>query len=137
MPTPRKNPPAGAAAEIRTLAATGFGKVGIAAHFGVALQTLDRWIEEDEMMRDCFAAGREDERQSLHNALYRKAMNGDGPAAMFLLKARHGYREGDQSQDANRVSITFNLPGALTANEYRVIDGNSGTSAKRLPDAAS
>jgi hypothetical protein len=53
---------------------------------------------------------------------------------MFLLKARHGYREGDQRDESNRVSITFNLPGALKADEYRVIDGNSGTSAKQLPN---
>jgi hypothetical protein len=137
MAPPRKYAPDGAAAEIRTLAATGFSKVGVASHFGVAVETLDRWLEENEMLRECFAAGREDERQSLHNALYRKAMNGDGPAAMFLLKARHGYREGDQSQEANRVAITFNLPGALKADEYKVIDGNTGTSAKRLPDATS
>jgi hypothetical protein len=131
---PRKNPPSYASAEVRTLTATGFSKVGIASHFGVAVETLDRWLEESLELRECFAAGREDERQALHNALYRKAMNGDGPAAMFLLKARHGYREGDQRDESNRVSITFNLPGALKADEYRVIDGNSGTSAKQLPN---
>ncbi len=122
MGNPAKKSPQGAAAEIRTLAATGFSKVGIAAHFGVSMRVLDRWLEEDDEIRDSMASGREDERQALHNALYRKAMNGDGPSAMFLLKARHGYREGDQSEQGNKVSITFNLPGAMTAEQYRTIE---------------
>jgi hypothetical protein len=50
-------------------------------------------------------------------------MKGDGPSAMFLLKARHGYREGDQSEQSNKIQITFNLPGALTAAEYKTLDG--------------
>ncbi len=66
--------------------------------------------------------GEEQERQSLHNALYSKAMNGDGPSAMFLLKARHGYREGDQREEGNRVAITFNLPGAMTAEQYKALE---------------
>jgi hypothetical protein len=131
---PKINPPQNIASELRGLVANGYAKVGIAAYFGVSSSTLTRWLEEDEQLKACFDAGREDERLALHNALYRKAMNGDGPAAMFLLKARHGYREGDQSQESNRVSITFNLPGAMKADEYKVLDGNSGTPAKQLPD---
>ncbi len=136
---PRPNtPPATARDDIRALAATGFSKRGIAAHFCVSLHTLQRWLDEDEGLQESFTVGRDQERYALHNALYRKAMNGDGPAAMFLLKARHGYREGDQADQANRVQITFNLPGALKADEYangKVIDGSD--TAKRIPDSTS
>ncbi len=118
-----KHPPQSVAAETRTLAATGFSIRGIAAHFGVSVTVFDRWLDESEELRECMNSGREDERLSLHNALYRKAMNGDGPAAMFLLKARHGYREGDQSEQGNKVSITFNLPGAMTADQYKTLEG--------------
>jgi len=59
------------------------------------------------------------------------------------LKARHGYREGDQSDNANRVAITFNLPAALSAEQYALakaakvtIDGNANDSAKWLPAIA-
>ncbi|UZO97645.1 Hypothetical protein RMHFA_05589 [Roseomonas mucosa] len=57
--------------------------------------------------------GRDAEHNTLFNALFKAATEkGNATAAMFLLKARHGYREGDQSDIANRVSITFALPGA-------------------------
>ncbi len=63
--------------------------------------------------------GREAERLTLHNVLYEQATkNGNIVAAMFLLKARHGYREGDQSTEANRVSINFTMPGALSPGEF-------------------
>lgn len=130
----RKDPPDGAKDDIRALAATGFSIRGIAAHFGTTFETLTRWLDEDDVLQEAFRVGRDQERYALHNALYQKAMNGDGPAAMFLLKARHGYREGDQSDQANRVAITFNLPGAAKAEDYGkvTIDGND--SAKRIPD---
>ena len=39
--------------------------------------------------------------------------------AIFLLKTRHGYREGDQTEQGNRVSVTFNLPGAQPLDAFR------------------
>jgi hypothetical protein len=59
---PKKNPPSGAAGEIRGLAAHGYSKIGIAANFAVSVTTLDRWIDEDEEIRECFVSGKEDER---------------------------------------------------------------------------
>jgi len=127
------NPPEDAEDDVRALAATGFSKQGIAAHFSVSLATLQRWLDEDDALQQAFTVGRDQERYALHNALYRRAMQGDGPAAMFLLKARHGYREGDQADQANKVTITFVLPGAVRAEDYgKVIDGND--SAKRLSE---
>ena len=124
----RVRPPTGAAETIYELASTGFSVRGIAAHYKIAFETLQAWFERHPTLKQAFDNGRESERQSLHNALYRKAMNGDGPAAMFLLKARHGYREGDQRDESNKVAITFNLPGALKPEEYsngKVLNGNA------------
>lgn len=131
----RKDPPDGARDVVCALAATGYSKRGIANHFSVDLSTLNRWLDEDETLQTAFDVGRDQERFTLHNALYQKAKNGDGPAAMFLLKARHGYREGDQQDQANKVQITFNLPGATKVEEYgngKVIDAASDP-AKRIP----
>jgi hypothetical protein len=109
--------------QISALASTGFSKQGVARHFGVTLPTFNRWLEEDDVLAEAFAVGREQERQSLHNVLYRLAVDEkDKVSAMFLLKARHGYKEGDQQESANRVSITFNLPGAMTAEQYKTIE---------------
>jgi hypothetical protein len=52
---------------------------------------------------------------------------------MFLLKSRHGYREGDQSETANRVSITFALPSAMKAEEFKVIEHGAATAAVSVP----
>jgi hypothetical protein len=133
MAAPRKNPPSNAASEIDTLAATGCSVVGIATHFNIGDELLARWLEDYPALKQAFKAGRERERHALHNALYVQAVDkGNAAAAMFLLKARHGYREGDQSDNANKVAITFNLPGALTAEQFALaraakvtIDGDS------------
>ncbi len=105
---------------IENLAADGRSVVGVAAALGTSKDRLRRWLDEDPALLDAFERGRERERYNLHNKLYRAAMRGNIVAAMFLLKARHGYREGDQSGEANRVSITFALPGALTPEQFTI-----------------
>ena len=114
-----KHPPADAARRIEAFAADGFSKVGVAMGLGVVARTLDKWLDEDATLQEAFARGRERERHALHNLLYRQAVEkGNVVAALFLLKARHGYREGDQSESTNRVSINFTLPGALSRDEF-------------------
>lgn len=109
----RKNPPEDALERISDMAANGWSKAGIARKLGVSVTTFDRWLEEDEDLQRAFDMGRDAEHNTLFNSLFKAATEkGNATAAMFLLKARHGYREGDQSDIANRVSITFALPGA-------------------------
>ena len=109
---------------IYNCAATGWTKRGIARSFDVTPQTFDRWLEDYPSLAEAFQNGRDGERQTLHNVLYTLAVNDkDKVAAMFLLKARHGYREGDQSEQANRVAVVFNLPGAMTPEQYKVVEG--------------
>ena len=111
--------PANAAAQIMALASDGFSVIGVAHGLGVGKDTLARWLDEDPDLKEAFDQGREMERRALHNQLYRLAMEKDNaPAAMFLLKARHGYREGDQSDQANRVSVNIALPGAMTLQQF-------------------
>lgn len=83
------------------------------------------------MLALAFTEGRDSERQTLHNVLYKLAVEQqDKVSAMFLLKARHGYREGDQSEQSNRVAITFNLPGAMTPDQYKTIEAVATTKPK-------
>jgi hypothetical protein len=117
--------------QIVALASTGFSKQGIARHYSVSLATFNRWLEEDEMLSQAFAVGRDMERQSLHNMLYKQAIEkGNAIAAMFLLKSRHGYREGDQAEQSNRIAITFNLPGAMSPDQYKMIEAVASTKPK-------
>ena len=147
MGMPRKNPPSHAAGEIISLASTGFSKRGIAAHFNISLPTLDGWFEEYPALKDAFERGREHERQALHNVLYKLAMEKqDKISAMFLLKSRHGYVEGEKTTESTpRLNITFNLPGALKPEDYKigtlddglVIDGNASITTQQLPESTS
>ncbi|MDP1550514.1 MAG: hypothetical protein Q8L97_10200 [Nitrosomonas sp.] len=121
---PRKLPPAGAANTIRELASLGHSIVGIAERFNVCDDVLSRWMDEMPELREALNQGREKERHTLHNTLYVQATEcGNATAAMFLLKSRHGYREGDQGETANRVSINFTLPGALPLETF--IEGST------------
>jgi hypothetical protein len=131
----RKNAPSGCAAETRALAATGNSVRGIAAYFGTSVDTFNRWMDEDAELAEAFANGRENERMTLHNSLFVAAtQKANATAAMFLLKARHGYREGDQSEQSNRVQIVFNLPGAMTAAEYKTIEAIAKPKRERVID---
>ena len=67
--------------------------------------------------------GREAEHKVLFNSLFQQAQKGNIVAAMFLLKTRHGYREGDQTELANRVSINFALPGAMPLAQFQQMQG--------------
>ncbi|WP_324742079.1 hypothetical protein U8326_02230 [Tsuneonella sp. CC-YZS046] len=125
-----KQPPANAADLIRDLAADGWAILGIAKRLGTSKDTFARWLDQNPDLQEAFDAGRENERYALHNMLYRQAMeHGNATAAMFLLKARHGYREGDQSQTGGRVNVTIALPGAMTLQQFTSIGAKAAPSA--------
>jgi hypothetical protein len=123
-------PPPDAAALIEDLAADGFSKFGVARRMGVARETLSRWLDEHPELQDAFDTGREKERYALHNMLYRLAVEEkDKIAAIFLLKSRFGYREGDQGDQGNRVSINFTLPGAMKPEAF-IVENEPSTRAE-------
>lgn len=123
---PPKLAPPDAATVIRTACATGASKVGVAMALGVCYPVLNRWLDEDPLLAEAFAQGREKERAVLHNVLYdaatKTAPDKDSLiAAMFLLKARHQYRDqGADETQSNKVSITFALPGALRPEQFTI-----------------
>lgn len=94
--------------------------VGVSVAMRTARETLQRWLAEYPELRGAFDRGKEAERHELHTILVNCARDGGRPnvSAMFLLKARHGYREGDPGEQGPRVSVTFNLPGALTPEDF-------------------
>lgn len=135
MGRPRKQPPADAAKRVEELAAAGCTVVDLAAALGTTRETLRRWMTEDEALQLAFAVGRERERDELHQMILRDARDGEKPNinAMFLLKARHGYREGEPVESgAPRISVTFNLPGALSPEQYIKTVSNEPGSTEAL-----
>ena len=132
----RKDPPAGAAERIYELASLGFKHVGIAAGLEVSPKTFNKWLDDQPDLKEAFDRGRETERQALHNVLYLLATEQkDKIAAMFLLKARHGYREGDQSEQDSGTRITINLPGAMPLDKFVTIENEPNARTERLSDA--
>jgi hypothetical protein len=108
MGAPRKHPPKNAAATIEKLAAEGHSQVGIAKQLGVGRVAFLRWLDEDEKLKEAFEVGRETERFYLHSLLVKAAASNNMSAnsnAMFLLKARHGYRENDQQNVQVEVKV--------------------------------
>jgi hypothetical protein len=128
---PPLKPPSDALTAIKQAAAGGANKRGVAMALGVHVETMNRWLDEDPALREAFEQGRETERQVLHNAVYQRAI-GDGKeallAAMYLLNTKHGYAK-EQASEANRVSITFALPGAMPLDKF-VIENDPNPRAK-------
>jgi hypothetical protein len=131
---PRKEPPTDAADHIRAFASDGFSIVGIAEKFGIERKTLERWLADFPELREAFDRGREKERHSLHNRMYRIAMESDNEktavlAATILLNSRHGYREAEQTEQSGRVNVTINLPAPRPMSDFiieaEVADGGN------------
>ncbi|MBX9901624.1 MAG: hypothetical protein K2Y28_12650 [Burkholderiaceae bacterium] len=131
---PLKLAPADAAERIRELAANGHSLLGVAVGLGTSIATFQRWIDVDANLKIAFDEGREKERHTLHTMLYNSAIKGGNTtAAIFLLKARHSYKEGDQAESGNRISINFTLPGAMSMQEFGVFENEASNPDESIP----
>lgn len=108
---------------IEELASRGCSEVTIARALGMSQDTWRREKSEDPKAVEALERGRAVEHDSLVGKLYESAMKGNVVAALFLLKARHGYREGHTIEHQQNVRVTLELPAALDPNTYaRVIN---------------
>jgi hypothetical protein len=110
------------------LAAKGCSEITISRALGVGNREVFRALKErDPRLRAAIEGGRAVEHDALVGSLFVRAMDpknqGGTAAAIFLLKARHGYRELSDPQEGNKVQILFSLPGALTAEQYAALAG--------------
>ena len=114
--------PATTMATVAKLAATGWTEKGIARQLGIDEKTWRRLKAEEPLIADALDQGREEEHHALFTKLYDKAMKGDGDtiALLFLLKARHGYKEGSEVAP-NQVAVVFQVPGALSPEQWRAM----------------
>jgi len=105
--------------KIEELAGDGCMQVEIARACGVGVDTLQRWRRDFPEIAEAMQAGLAKEHKALRSVLIEKAMAGDVACLIFALKARHGYREHAPVEQDSRVSVQINLPGALSAEQYR------------------
>lgn len=89
----------------------------MARRLGVGVTQFKKWMEEDERLQAAYDEGVESEHQMLVGAL-KKQLDKSPTPAIFLLKTRHGYIEGDRVEQANRVQLTINLPAAPSREDW-------------------
>lgn len=120
----RKDPPVDVLEIIEGSCAHGASsKQALAMALGCCRDVLERWMTETPAIQEAVRIGVEKERQILHSVLYNKAMDGGKDsliASMFLLKSRHGYREGEQESQASRLTVNFSLPGAMKLEQFTI-----------------
>ncbi len=113
--------PAGVAL-VRKLAAESYPLRSIARVLGIGLGTFQRLMDRQEEVRAALEEGRAEEERALVADLRTASTKGNIVAAIFLLKARHGYREGDALDQ--RPNVIINLPDAATPEAYlRMVEG--------------
>jgi hypothetical protein len=67
----------------------------IARALGISVKTLKRLLDSDPALTDAADAAKDQEEVELRDCLMAMARQGSEVAALFLLKARHGYRDRD------------------------------------------
>jgi predicted DNA-binding protein (UPF0251 family) len=102
---------------VRILAAVGRTQNSIAASLGIGRAAFKGCMDRQEAVRLAWEAGNAEDEQYWMDVLRRAAADGAFIPAMFILKARFGYRENDAPQDA-RPNITIVLPDALSPEQY-------------------
>lgn len=101
---------------VEAAAAAGVGIAGIAALLGISREALRRVRERQPELDEALSRGNANNEAELVSLLMEQARNGAFVPAMFLLKTKHGYREGDAPEQ--RPNVVINLPGALGMQQY-------------------
>lgn len=99
----------------------GYPRAEIAAALGVNVTTLRRLITDDKVLMDAVAARKDLEEAELCDLLIANARRGDSAAAMFLLKARHGYRDRDDANQKRDESKNFGvllMPAPMSLDDW-------------------
>lgn len=119
MARPFEKFPSGAKTHLEGMARTGLlSESAAAVSLGMPLSEFRRVIKEHGPSREIWETSLAIERDQLFTALYSKAMDGDSKAASTLLAVRHGLSEKQPQGAGDRVCVVFNLPSALSPEEY-------------------
>ena len=106
--------------KISRLASRGVNEVDIVKALGISYPVWLRIKEEDEQALQALEEARRKEEAELVGVLYEAAIkNKNLTAAMFLLKARHGYKEGAEQVNASQVNVKITVPQSMNPDEYK------------------
>jgi hypothetical protein len=100
----------------------GYPKAAIARALSVSVKTLDRLIKDDPELEGEVEAQRSFEEVELRDILMELARKGDTVAAIFLAKARHGWRDRDDGKlkIENQVGGVLVVPGPIPLDEWSI-----------------
>lgn len=119
MARPYARLPAGAKQHLESMASHGLLSESAAARaLGMPLDQLRRVISDNPKSKEIWENALAIERDNLLSALYERAVGGDTKAAQTLLATRHGMSEKQPQGSGERVSVTFNLPAAMSPTDY-------------------
>lgn len=126
MARPFERLPPGSRDALLSMAGNGLRESTAATALGVPLHEFRRVISKNPEAKALWQEALSVERDALINALFNRAIEGDTKAAQFLLSARHGMSEKQPESLSERVNITFQLPAALSPDQYtKLVQGTS------------
>ena len=121
MGRPRTTLPANALEVIREAASNGVKEHDLARALGLSFTTWKRIRDHDPEARRVWEEAKSIEEGKLVGVLFDKAVNKqDTVAAIFLLKARHGYRDQGPTDGGSegRPVVNINIPGPLSSDQF-------------------
>lgn len=122
---------------IEKLARGGHTKRSISAKLRVDHKTLAKIADRQPEVAEALEAGRALHEADLVDALTARALAGDVVPALFLLKARHGWREGD-ARDGGGAQVNvqvIQLAAPMTPEQYgKLIDAEEPASISAPAD---
>lgn len=100
----------------------GYPKAAIARALSINVRTLDRLIKDDPELEAQVEAQRSFEEAELRDILMELARKGDTVAAIFLAKARHGWRDRDDAKlkVEGVMGGVLAVPGTMPLHEWEV-----------------
>jgi len=123
---------------IMTALLDGYPKVAIAKALSISAKTLDRLIHDDDELLDQVEAQRAFEETELRDILMELARKGDTVAAIFLAKARHGWRDRDDAKlnvDTGGGGVLV-VPGTMPIEQWNAAAAlQQAKYRERIPDA--
>ncbi len=109
---------------VEELAARGVAEATIAKALRMGKDGFRGVRRRQPEVQEALDRGRAIEHDRLVGKLFDTAMEGNVVAGIFLLKARHGYREGEPLEGGtSNVQVNINLPSAMSPDEYRTMVG--------------
>lgn len=120
MARPYEKLPPGAKSHLEAMASNGLlSESAAATALGMPLSELRKVLKSHKPSAEIWENALSIERDRLLEAQYAKALDGDIKAGQYLLATRHGMSEkNSESTPADRVNIVFQLPGAMTPEQY-------------------